>query len=138
MTATDDRADQLAQVAAGLACRVRDESAEANAKWLADQLPEPGDWWELCFALAAAVPLDRSWLQLTSWTVKPIAPVTPVAKPGPGRPAGKSQRQPLKPCGTRAAAERHRYHGEPLDDACLEASREHERNRKRTPRKAAA
>jgi hypothetical protein len=136
VTATDDRADRLAQIAAELACRIRDEPADANAKWLADQLPEPGDWWELCFALAAAVPIDKPWRHLTAWTVAPPAAVIPIARRGPGRPAGKAEKQPVKPCGTRAAAHRHRYHKEPLCGPCREAEREHERNRPR--RKAAA
>jgi hypothetical protein len=136
VTDIDERADHLAQVATGLACRVRDEVPDANLAWLTRQLPEPGDWRDLCFVLAAAIPIDKPWLQLTAWTIAPPVPATPVAELRRGRPAGKSERQPLKPCGTRAAAHRHRYHKEPLCDPCLEAEREHERNRKR--RKAAA
>jgi hypothetical protein len=32
-----------------------------------------------------------------------------------------------EPCGTYAAARRHQRHGEPLDDACRDALREHQR-----------
>lgn len=61
-------ADRLAEVAAQLAARLREFSAEDNARWLAFTLPDPADWFRLSFALAAAVPTDRTWLQLTSWT----------------------------------------------------------------------
>lgn len=42
----------------------------------------------------------------------------------------------LKPCGTRAAAQRHRYRGEPLCDSCVAAVRRHDRERKRERRAA--
>ncbi|GEM_PF-4664478 len=124
-------ADRLAAVAVELAVRVRDEPAATNGAWLARKLPDPADRWALCFVLAAAVPIDKPWRQLTAWTTAPPAPVTPIAKPRPGRPKGRAERQPVKPCGTRAAAHRHRYHGERICDPCLEAEREHDRNRKR-------
>lgn len=66
-------ADRLAEVAAQLAARLREFSAEDNARWLAFTLPNPNDWFRLNFALAAAVPIDRTWLQLTSWT-RPDSP----------------------------------------------------------------
>jgi hypothetical protein len=37
----------------------------------------------------------------------------------------------LKPCGTNAAWERHRYRGEPVDDACEQAHRDYDRDRGR-------
>lgn len=116
---TDDlTADRLAAVAAELAVRVRDEQPDDNAEWLTRRLPEPGDWFRLAFVLAAAVPDDRSWRALTSWTV--LGP-----SPEPVR---------LQPCGTAAAARRHRYHGEELCDPCREAENERDRDRKRTQR----
>ncbi|GGN99868.1 hypothetical protein GCM10010112_94030 [Actinoplanes lobatus] len=66
--ASDDAADRLAQVAAQLAARVREYGAEANGTWLRHQLPDPADRWRLIFVLAAAVPIDRPWLDLTAWT----------------------------------------------------------------------
>jgi hypothetical protein len=60
--------DQLASIAQQLAARLRDDDPEANARWLAAVLPDPGDWFRLCFVLGSAVPVDRSWLALTSWT----------------------------------------------------------------------
>ena len=59
--------DTLAEIAAQLRDRVREEDAEANAKWLTEQLPDPADWFRLNFVLAAAVPTS-SWLKLTEWT----------------------------------------------------------------------
>ncbi|WP_213452868.1 hypothetical protein [Rhizomonospora bruguierae] len=58
---------ELERVAQQLAGRVRDDDPDANARWLAAQLPDAADWWRLLFVLAAAVPTDRSWRQLTAW-----------------------------------------------------------------------
>lgn len=63
----DQLADHLATIAVELATRVRDVDAERNGTWLAAVLPEPGDWFRLCFVLAAAVPDDRPWAHLTAW-----------------------------------------------------------------------
>lgn len=63
--------DDLARIAVELANRVRDIDPERNGTWLAAVLPEPGDWFRLCFVLAAAIPTDRSWRQLTAWTLMP-------------------------------------------------------------------
>ena len=59
--------DRLAEVAAMLAARVRDDGPEDNAVWLTGALPDPADWFRLCFVLAAAVPDDRTWAELTAW-----------------------------------------------------------------------
>lgn len=109
-------ADRLAEVAAQLAGRVRDEPAEANACWLGAMLPDPSDWFRLAFVLAAAVPDDQSWTELTDWTRARIG---------------------LRPHGTAAAVKRHEYHAEQLCPPC----RVFERTRKATAReqrKAAA
>jgi len=63
----DERADRLAQVAVELVARVRDEPAEANWRWLLDELPDPLDRERLAFVLAAAVPLEQPWSYLTKW-----------------------------------------------------------------------
>lgn len=65
--------DQLAEIAAQLVARLRDEPADANARWLQARVPDPQDWFRLAFVLASAVPTDRTWLALTSWT-RPDAP----------------------------------------------------------------
>jgi hypothetical protein len=59
--------DDLARIAVELATRVRDIDPERNGTWLAAVLPEPGDWFRLCFVLAAAIPDDRPWTHLTAW-----------------------------------------------------------------------
>jgi hypothetical protein len=105
--------DRLAQIAAELACRVRDEAPADNLAWLDKQLPDTTDRRDLLFVLAAAIPVDQPWLQLTAWTE-------------------------LRPHGTHAAAQRHRYHREPLCDRCREGERTRDRNRKRVSRQAAA
>lgn len=71
MTDLSRSADDLSRIAIELAGRVRDVDPEANGRWLAAVLPEPGDWFRLAFVLAAAIPDDRSWRQLTAWTLMP-------------------------------------------------------------------
>jgi hypothetical protein len=118
---TNPDADQLARLAVELVVRLRDDNPDANARWLAAQLPDPGDWFRLAFVLAAAVPTDRSWSHLTAWTRM--------------RGGGRHQH---RPCGTHAAAERHRLHKEPLCPLCREAERLRDRDRKRVSRRNAA
>lgn len=67
MTIPDDEADRLAEIAVQLVARVRDDDPEAVGRWLAHQLPDPADWWNLAFVLAAAVPMDRPFSHLTAW-----------------------------------------------------------------------
>jgi ribosomal protein S21 len=114
----------LEQVAVQLVSRVRDDDPEANARWLHTQLPNPTDWRNLAFVLAAAVPEDRTWRQLTAWTYSEDTTT-------------RRFKRPLKPCGTLAAARRHRARGEPVDDACVEAERTYDRERRRAERRAA-
>lgn len=109
---TDDYTNQLAAVAAELAVRVRDETPDDNAQWLRTVLPDPNDRDNLLFVLAAAVPDDRSWRALTSWTTVPAV-------------------RRLQPHGTHAAAQRHRYHHEALCDACRDAEQARDRDRKK-------
>ncbi len=90
--------DQLAAIAAQLVARIRDDSTDANGQWLADNCPDPADWWELCFVLAAAVPDDKPWSELTAW-------------------ARRTSRE-LAPHGTPAAMRRHQYHSEPACEPC--------------------
>jgi hypothetical protein len=108
VTVTDHLADRLAEIAVELAVRVRDDDPEANGRWLRTQLPNPADWFRLAFTLAAAVPDDRTWSELTAWTGQPLTPV-------PERPA-------LQPCGTRAAYRRHRNRGEQPCQPCRDAA----------------
>ncbi|EEP73527.1 hypothetical protein MCAG_03854 [Micromonospora sp. ATCC 39149] len=67
MTATDEYAEHLAEVAADLVVRVRDDDPEANLRWLTATLPTERERLDLLFVLAAAVPDDRPWLHLTAW-----------------------------------------------------------------------
>ena len=57
----------LTRVAQELITRVRDDDPEANARWLSCVLPDRTDWFRLSFLLAAAVPDDRTWTELTAW-----------------------------------------------------------------------
>jgi hypothetical protein len=142
VTVTDP--DRLAEIATTLAVLVRDDTPEANGAWLAAQLPDPADWWALIFVLAAAVPDDRPWTALTAWARHrdALAPTKPeetvdegeVLRPArASQPARRKTPDELQPCGTEAAAARHRYYGEDLCEAC----RLHERIRNRI-RKAEA
>jgi hypothetical protein len=126
--------EDLARIAVQLAVRVRDEDPEANGRWLAGELPDPADWFRLAFVLGAAIPDDRSWKQLTAWTA---------GLPDEDRPHVLAARHTdVRPCGTSAAARRHRYHGEELCDLCRFAERARDRERKRagrsTPERRAA
>lgn len=140
---TDEHAERLAEVACQMATRVRDEPPEDNRRWLHAALPDPADREALLYVLAAAVPDDRPWTHLTAWAAQRMpstaGPRLVEADPetGPGtRPRKESTRQ-LRPHGTRAAANRHRYHKEPLCDLCAEADRVRERVRKREARNRA-
>lgn len=64
--------DRLAYVASQLATRVRDFEPEDNGRWLTAMLPDPADWFRLAFVLAAAVPDNQTWRQLTAWA-RPLA-----------------------------------------------------------------
>jgi hypothetical protein len=63
----DQRADRLAKVAVELVGRVRDETADTNWQWFLNALPDPLDREHIAFILAAAVPVDESWKNLTCW-----------------------------------------------------------------------
>jgi hypothetical protein len=114
----DTYADQLAEVAAQLAVRVRDDDPQANARWLNATLPNPDDRYALCFVLAAAVPDDRPWKALTAWAVLRL----------------EHRQAQLRPHGTQAAAARHRYAGEDLCGPCRDSERTRDRDRKRIAR----
>lgn len=92
--------DRLAALAVELVIRIRDDNPDANARWLAAHLPNPADWFRLAFVLAAAVPDDRSWKQLTAWTH----------------------------LGCTTSASGHRRRGEAVCDTCLRADRERKRH----------
>ena len=102
--------DQLAEIAAQLAARVREDDPEANARWLANVLSDPADWFRLAFVLAAAVPVEVPWTALTGWTEGRAEP----------------------PHGTSRAVSRHLAIRQPLCELC----RMVERARKRTARQA--
>ncbi|TDC33122.1 hypothetical protein [Micromonospora sp. KC213] len=108
----DEYADRLAEVGAELVVRVRDEGPQDNRTWLHTALPEQADREALLYVLAAAVPDDRPWVDLTAW-------------------AGERR---LKPHGTQAAAARHRYRREELCDECRDAERVRDKLRKRAQR----
>jgi hypothetical protein len=63
----DQRADRLARVAVELVGRVRDDPADANWQWFLERLPDPLDREQIAFILAAAVPVDEPWKNLTCW-----------------------------------------------------------------------
>jgi hypothetical protein len=110
VSAPDEYVDRLAKVAAELVVRVRDDDPEANGRWLATLTDRERR--DLLIVLAAAVPDDQPWAELTAWVPK----------------------RQLKPHGTPAAAERHRYRREPLCDECRDAERARDRIRKREQR----
>ncbi len=104
--------DELESIAQQLAARVREDDPEANGRWLAEQLPDPTDWWRMLFVQAAATPVDRPWAESTAW-----------ARP----PAPRPERE-LRPHGTAAALRRHQYHGEPACEECKAWDRQRKHN----------
>jgi len=62
-----DRADRLAEIAVELAVRIRDDEPTAVHRWLRSEM-DGEDWLALAVVLAAAVPVDEPWSQLTAWT----------------------------------------------------------------------
>lgn len=62
----DERADRLAEIAAQLVGRVRDDDPDAVDRWLRSVVNE-WDWPAFAVVLACAVPVDVPWLQLTAW-----------------------------------------------------------------------
>jgi len=119
MTVPDEEADRLAGIAAQLAGRVRDDDPARNAAWLRAVTSGPEDWFKLCHVLAAAVPVDTfSWRQLTAWTRLPAERLD----------WANGATRLLRPCGTWAAAKRHRYRKEPLCGLCREAERAYARD----------
>ena len=112
--------DELARIGAQLAGRVREYGVADNARWLATQLPDSAEWFRLAFVLAAAVPVDRSWRDLTAWTVTPARP----------EPAGT-----LRPCPwthflSDAGVRRHRDAGQEPCQGCRDRERIYNRTRK--------
>jgi hypothetical protein len=67
--------DELAAVAAQLVARVRDDAPDANARWL-NALTNEKDRYALLFVLAAAVPDDKTWGDLTMWVYRRGVPVS--------------------------------------------------------------
>ncbi|GIE46187.1 hypothetical protein [Actinoplanes lobatus] len=117
--------DYLAAVALELSHRVREDDPEANGRWLAKRLPEPGDWFRLAFVLAAALPQDRPWRELTGWA----ADLTEWTGP---RPEPPDESPALQPCGTRAAYRRHRRRGEDTCQPCRDAAARYKRGERCT------
>jgi hypothetical protein len=116
-------AEHLAAIAVEFVGRVRDPmlTPQANATWLRRQLPFPRDQFALLFVLAAAVPEDQPWSELTAWADREPRPKTGQ------RQRGKRAGAPLQPCGTPAAAKRHRRRGEPVCDECRKAKNRYDR-----------
>ncbi|MCY1141354.1 hypothetical protein OWR29_25430 [Actinoplanes sp. Pm04-4] len=84
---------ELEQIARQLITRVRDLGPDDNGKWLAKQLPDPADWFRLAFVLAAAVPDDRSWRDLTSWVALSQLPEAKPVRKRDCSPSGHRRRQ---------------------------------------------
>lgn len=120
MTETpDERAGRLARLGLDIADRIRDEDPTAVARAL-DGL-DRGELRDMVLVLAAAVDVSVPMSVLYGWLG--------LAESRPGR--------RLQPCGTPAAAARHRARAEDVCDACAEAERAEWRDRKRQMRGAA-
>lgn len=72
----DEYADRLATIACQLVARVRTDGADDSGHWLRHVAPTERERFDLLFVLAAAVPDDRSWPELTAWAaVEPMHPL---------------------------------------------------------------
>lgn len=68
----DGYADQLAAIACQLVARVRDEGPDDNEVWLR-AVTDERQRHDLLYVLAAAVPDDRPWHELTAWAaLRPV------------------------------------------------------------------
>jgi proline racemase len=103
---TDVTEDELSSIAQQLVGRLREDDPEAVNRWLCSVLPSSVEWFRLCFVLAAAVPDDESWKNLTAWTLM-----------------ARNNRGKRSPCGTNSAAKQHRNRGEVVCEPCLVAER---------------
>ncbi len=65
-----DDVTRLESIAQQLIARVRDDEPDANARWLA-AVTTPSERDALLYVLAAAVPAERRWWDLTEWTRTP-------------------------------------------------------------------
>jgi hypothetical protein len=127
MATTEDAAgidlERLAlEVGAQFVARVREETPGDNLAWLlSETTAEERD--VLLWILAAAVPVDEPMRQLLAWCRPEVRAATwAEVKDAVMEEGGK---QPLQPCGTWAAAKRHRYRKEPVCPSCRVAERGH-------------
>lgn len=122
----NDQMTEVALIAAGdLALSVRDDGPEYVA--LAAQKVLDACGGDAIAALSVTAALVRVDMPIDAWWQRGLDGLAPRA--GRGR--------PRKPCGTHAAFIRHKKYGEPVDDACAEAQRKFDRERKRRARAAA-
>lgn len=118
---TPDDYERLAvQVAAQMAARVREETPEDNLAWL-HAVTTAEEREALPWILAAAVPVDEPMRLLLAWCRPEIRNATWAEAESEAMAEGG--KRPLQPCGTRAAAKRHRYHKEELCAPCRRAER---------------
>lgn len=60
--------DRLVAIAQQFIARVHEDEPTANARWLENMTTEE-ERGALLYVLAAAVPTDRTWSDLTLWTI---------------------------------------------------------------------
>jgi hypothetical protein len=111
----DERAERLVNIGLDVAVRIRDENPDDVARTL-DGL-DATELRDMVVLLGAAIDVGVSHSVLYGWWT------------------GRTRE--LRPCGTHAAAQRHRTRGEPLCGECRDAEREYDRVRKRYVRSAA-
>lgn len=113
----DERAERLVRIGLQVAARLRDEDPR-DVRRVVDALPVD-EVRDLAVLLAAHVPVDQPRSRLLRWWYAP------------------ARGRELRPCGTPTAAKRHQARGEPVDEACREALRAYDRQRKRRERMGA-
>lgn len=111
--------DRLTNLGLALSVRVRDHDPDTVREALT--VLDRDELERLALALAECVPIDQTKTALLAWKASPPAEVI----------------RPLQPCGTTAAAQRHRTRGEELCPPCRDAERTRDRDRKRAQRRQA-
>lgn len=129
----DPQASAVIGAIMNLAVTMRDEGPDAVHQAATEVLAAAGK--DAVAAITAAAALIRVDQPIDRWWQRPLpvlneAPLRVAPSPAePGVSLAKQPRKRLAPCGTHAAYVRHKARREPLDEACIAAERDYQRER---------